>query len=254
MEEGEREKALTFSIFLIFFLFPVYSFSFINIESLRQNLKTGFYGSSGASIMGSSGNIKIFRGDINSQNILKKEKHETILIAKYKYGEASGVTNIDMGHIHLRYARGISESWQWEVFSQVEFNHFQSLSLRRLAGGGLRSKLYGSDQTSLFLGLGTFYEKEDIKNDLNQENFRGNIYVSFRYFFEKNFEIVNISYFQPSYKKVDDYRVLTSLGFEFYFTKNLSWLNMIKYSMDTRPPRGVQKRDISFTVGFNIEY
>ncbi len=204
--------------------------------------------------MSSSGNIRIFRGDLNSQNILKKEKQETIFIASYKYGEASGVPNIDKGHIHLRYAREISENWQWEVFGQIEFNHFQSLALRKLAGGGLRSKLYGSDRVSLFLGLGTFYEKEDIRNDLNQENPRGNIYFSFRYILEENFEIVSVSYFQPSYKRADDYRVLTSLGFEFHFNKSLSWVNAVGYAMDTKPPRSVRKEDIFFNMGFNIEY
>ena len=241
-------------LFLTFFLFPISCFSFINIESLRQNLKTGFYGSSGIFMMGSSGNVRIFRGHLNSQNIYKKEKHETIFITNYKYGEALGVPNIEKGQAHLRYARQISMNWQWETFGQVEFNHFQFLALRRLAGGGLRSRLYGSEKTSLFLGLGTFYEKEDIKNDWDQENFRGNIYFSFRYVLEKSFEIVSISYFQPSYKRADDYRVLASLGFEFHFTKSLTWVNAIGYSMDTSPPRGIQKEDISFNVGFNVEY
>ena len=241
-------------LFLTFFLFPTLCFSFLNIESLRQNLRTGFYGSSGLSITGSSGNIRIFRGNLNSQNIYKKENFETIFITDYKYGEASGVSNIDKGHTHLRYARQMSASWQWEIFGQLEFNRFQSLALRRLVGGGLRSKLYASRQTSLFSGFGTFYEKEDVRKDLDQENFRGNIYFSFRYVLEKNLEVVNISYFQPSYKRFDDYRILTSLGFEFHFTESLSWVNGVAYSMDTKPPKRIQREDISFNMGFNIEY
>ncbi len=205
-------------------------------------------------MMGSSGNVRIFRGSLNSQNIYKMEKHETIFIASYKYGEASGVPNIDRGHTHLRYARRISQNWQWEVFSQLEFNHFQSLILRKLGGGGLRSKLHASEQTFLFLGLGIFYEKEDVRNDLDQENFRGNVYFSFRYIIEKSFEIVSISYFQPSFKRTHDNRILTSLGLEFHLAKNLTWVNGIEYSTDTRPPRGIRREDTSFNMGFNVEY
>ena len=60
--------------------------------------------------------------------------------------------------------------------------------------------------------------------------------------------------FQPSYKRADDYRVLTSLGFEFHFNKSLSWVNAVGYAMDTKPPRSVRKEDIFFNMGFNIEY
>ena len=63
-----------------------------------------------------------------------------------------------------------------------------------------------------------------------------------------------IVYFQPSYKRSDDYRIRWNLGFEFHLSENFRWVNGILYSMDTRPPKGVQKEDISFHVGLNIEY
>ena len=247
-------KPFVLGVFLSFFLFSGPCFSFINIESLRQNLKTGFYGSSGLSVTGSYGNINIFRGSLNSQNIYKKEKHETIFIMDYKYGKASGITNIDRGKAHLRYAGWISQNWHWESFGQIEFNRFQSLALRRLVGFGFRPRLYGNEQISLYMGLGTFYEKEDINGDFDQENLRGNLYFSFRSVQKSQFELVYNFYFQPHYKTFKDYRFLTSLGIEFHFTENLSWVNSLSYSMDTRPPRSVQKEDIYFNVGFNFEY
>ena len=124
-------------------------------------------------MMGSSGNVRMFRGELNSQNIYKQGEDETIFITSYKYGEVSKSPNFHKGHTHFRYAQQLGVGWQWETFGQWEFNQFQSLVSRTLAGGGLRSRLYDRDQTSFFLGLGTFYEWENIKNDLDQQKLSG---------------------------------------------------------------------------------
>lgn len=241
-------------LFLVVLGFAVPVKAFINIESLRQNLKSGFYGSSGAALAGSSGNVDVFNVGTNTRNIYKKGDHETIFIAKYEYGEAKGSKNTNTGNVHLRYAQHFSPYLQWELFGQLEFNEFQSLELRTLSGGGLRWRLFDDKRTSFFFGTGAFYEDETIDGDIDQANGRGNVYLSLRKIVKQSLEAVASVYYQPSFLRVDDYRIQASLGFEFQFTKSLKWVNLVGYAMDTAPPSGIKKEDINFKVGFNYEY
>lgn len=241
-------------VFVIVALFPTLSFSFINIESLRQDIKKGFYGSTGLDLSGSSGNVKVFETGLSSQNIYKKGEHEFIAISNYKYGEASQVKNTHQGNLHLRYAQRFDKPWSWEVFSQLEFNEFQNLSLRSLTGAGLRIRLLHGEKSSIFAGAGTFYEDERIQKDIDQANFRGNLYLSLRKIFGEATEVVLVSYYQPSYKIIDDYRIQLTAGLELKVNKYLRIVNNIEYAKDSRPPSNIQQYDLTYSTGFYIAY
>lgn len=228
--------------------------AFINIESLRQNLKSGFYGSSGVTAEGASGNVRIFKTGLNSQNIYKAKDHEFLFLTNYKYGEASRVKNTNKGNIHVRYATRLEQNLYGEIFGQVEFNEFQSLLLRRLSGLGLRACLFDQDFVSLYLGSGLFYEDEKIDLDSDQNNWRGNFYFSYRHLISEILEAVVVFYYQPSTKVINDYRLRFNLGFEFKVSQSLKWVNSLQMSQDTRPPQGIEKEDLSFNVGLNYEY
>ena len=245
---------LSIILFLTLMLAGTPSFAFINIESLRQNMKEGFFGSTGVDLSGSSGNARVFEIGGNSQNIYRKDKREFIAITNYNYGEASSQKNTHKGNVHLRYAQKFSTSWSWEVFGQLEFNEFQNLNLRSLSGIGLRIGLLQHKTSSIFLGTGTFYEDERIQKDDDQANFRGNIYLSLRQLFGEETEIVLVSYYQPSYKRIDDYRIQLTAGLEVKINKYLRIVNNIEYSKDSRPPVGVGQYDLSYSTGFYISY
>ena len=119
----------TIYIFLIALLWAGPCQSFINIESLRQGLKTGLYGSSGTEFSGASGNTDVFDLGINTRNIYKSQQREYILIASYEYGEALNIKNSHKGHGHFRYAQGFTPSWKWECL------YIQKGDLRQLNCG-----------------------------------------------------------------------------------------------------------------------
>ena len=245
---------MRYFIFALFFVKVSSSEAFINIESLRQNIKTGFYGSSGASVGGASGNVDVFNVGANTQNIYKNDQREYLFIANYKYGEASNVKNNNKGSFHGRYAQGFAKGWWWEGFGQIEFNEFQSLTLRKVLGGGFRHCLFVDDDNSVFAGLGTFYEDENIDDDEDQANFRGNIYLSFRALMALNIETVLSAYYQPSFKTIDDYRLQGSAGLETTIIKSVSLVNSFNYAYDSRPPRTIEKQDLSYKVVLNFKY
>ncbi len=236
----------------IFLSQPCYGF--INIESLRQNIEEGFNGSSGFSLGGASGNVDVFDLGFNSQNIYKDHQREYIVIGQYDYGEASDLKNNNKGNFHVRYAQGFKPWGFWEFFSQAEFNEFQSLTLRKLLGGGLRFRMAHTNSLGLFLGVGSFYEDETIKGNADQANFRGNFYLSFRSLIGEQFETVVVAYYQPSYKRVNDYRLQLTAGVESKITEVVQLVNTIAFSSDTRPPLGIEKEDFTYKVLFNFSY
>lgn len=240
---------------LVFALVPLQSpLAFINIESLRQGIESGFSGSSGTEISGASGNTDVFELGLNSRNIYKKNQREYILIGTYEYGEASELKNANKGEGHARYAQGFSESWKWEIFGQVEFNEFQNLELRSLLGGGLRSNLFSDKKNSLYLGVGLFYEDETLKNTADQANFRMNFYLSFRSLINQGVEFIFITYYQPNTQIITDERFRVTTGLEVKISKSLSMVSTYNFARDTKPPPGVLLEDSSYRVGFNYTY
>lgn len=241
-------------ILVLSILYSQASLAFINIESLRQELKKGFYGSSGFQVSGSSGNSDVFEVGGNSQNIFKEKDREYLLIANYKYGEATGLKNTNEGDLHLRFAKEMSLGIFAEVFTQVEFNEFQALLLRSLTGGGGRFRLVHGESTSLFLGVGLFYEDEDIDQGQDQSNFRGNTYLSLRSLIGEGAEAVLVVYYQPNFKNVSDHRFQGTAGLEIKINETWSTINSFSYAFDSRPPLGIKSEDSSFSAGLNYSY
>ncbi len=246
-------KVLQVSLTLILFSHQIAG-AFVNIESLRQSRQEGWYGSTGVTSGGSSGNINIFRGGVASRNIYKTDHNEYIFLARYDYAEESGTPFTHNGNAHLRYAQILFPLVKWEVFTQAEFNEFQHLGLRTLNGGGLRWQIYKGVEDSFFLGTGFYYENEVVIDDEDQNNFRGNLYVSFRRMVSQIIEITMTGYYQPSHKTFLDYRVRLDLGIEFKVSESISWSNEIRYFADTRPPAQTAKEDLFYNVGINLSY
>lgn len=246
-------KVLQVSLSVILFSQQIAE-AFVNIESLRQSRQEGWFGSTGVTSGGSSGNINVFRGGVASQNIYKTDHNEIIFSTRYDYAEASGNPIAHNGNAHLRYAQTLSPQLKWEIFTQVEFNEFQNLGLRTLNGGGLRWQIYKGIENSFFLGTGFYYEDEVVIDDEDQNNFRGNLYVSFRRMVSEIIEITMTGYYQPSHKTFLDYRVRLNVGIEFKVLESLSWSNEIRYFADTRPPAQTRKEDLFYNVGINLSY
>lgn len=228
--------------------------AFLNIESLRQSDKTGFFGSSNLKITGASGNTDKSIGVAATQNSYVSGRNEYLLLSQYSYGEASGTKDTHNGNVHLRYTRGFTDIFSWEWFTQLEFNEFTDLESRALLGTGLRSELLKDENHTLFLGTGFFYETEEIETQRDQKALRGNIYLSYRSFVRKTVEASIIFYYQPSTKRLDDYRFQLDTGLSFKIYGELSFTAEAKLSFDSKPPPGIELTDITYLTGIAYEY
>lgn len=235
-------------------LFTSLAHAFLNIESIRQKAKAGFFGGSGFQLSGESGNTDKIVSSFTTVNGYKTEKMELLGLAKYKYGESANIKDSNEGDLHLRYTFVPSKGPSYEAFGQVEFDEFRNLELRTLLGLGLRNPIIQEEKVSFFIGAGIFFENEDLKDSQDEEDFRGNLYLSFVKEFRDGLEISIIGYYQPSMQRIDDYRVKTDFGFSLKLTEMLSLGIELNISTDSKPPGQVEETDISYLTGIKASY
>jgi len=243
-------------ILLVLSLIPMSVHAFLNIESLRQSkkVKHGIIGSTRLRLNERNGNSDKTNMGASTLNLLKNGRSNYIFLADYQYGESFKREDTREGHLHFRYTRKMTEALSLEAYQQSEFNKFQSLTLRLLGGVGARVGLIQEEKSSLYLGIGGFYEDEDIENGIDQSNPRGNLYLSHVYGVEDRFNTSAVIYYQPNTENMNDYRLKLSFGLESviteYFTQQISY----SLSRDTFPPGNVSRTDSSLSAGIGIRY
>lgn len=250
----------TFVILLCSYSFA--AFGFLNIESLRQrNPSQGVLGKPGKNLLGSfglrlndqKGNVNKSLFQVDTLNMMTNGQSNYILLANYRYGESFEREDTRQGNLHLRYTRVLSTLFSAEFYQQTEFNKFEDLSLRVLGGGGLRAGLIKEKKNSLFIGLGAFYEKEDLEGDLDPENPRGNLYLSYLY---KGglFDVSSTFYYQPNLEEFADARVRFNIGLETKLNQYFSQTLEYTIRRDSRPPIGILRTDSQVLAGLRMRY
>lgn len=249
-------KCLIISTFVVFLFLPPNVQAFLNIESLRQSsdMSERLSGSTQLGISDSNGNVNKTILKFSSLNMINRGKNNFIILGSYNYGRSSGNEDVNDGHLHFRLTRALSEGIFVEFFQQDEFNRFQDLKSRILLGSGLRQKLFKKLKHSLFLGGGVFYEKEDIHSSPNQNNPRGNFYLSYVCAEPKKYRASVVAYFQPNIERFYDQRVKLNLGLETYFGKYFVQQWSYTLARDSKPPAGVQKTESKISAQIGITY
>lgn len=223
--------------------------AFINIETLRIEPLDGFTGNLDLTGQFQSGNTDKNILNFSSSNRYHSGEHEVLAIANYRYGESFNKKDTHRGSAHLRYAKELSELLIGELFAQIEFDEFKSLNQRDLFGVSSRFRLINEERFFLFSGLGFFAESEQLKSDTNQENFRGNIYLSGVYKTEQALKASLVVYFQPLWDTLVDHRLNLDFDIESPIYKTLSLVFSYDYQFDNRPPSNVKKYDSTALVG-----
>lgn len=244
-------------LFYVFFLIllPKTALGFLNIESLRQEKENPgkLKGSTGVRFTDSRGNVERSQVRINTLNMLKNGDSSYLFLAQYRYGTSFSREDTRDGHVHFRYTRDLHELISWEIFSQLEFNRFQDLTLRALAGTGARLQGYKSDHHSLFLGVGAFYERENLEDLADPSNPRGNTYVSYLWK-RKAVTVSSTLYYQPNLEDFNDTRLRFNAGLETVFLGKFSQQLDYTITHDSRPPPSIKKTDAKISAGLAYRY
>ena len=187
-------------------------------------------------------------------------KTTDFILGNYEYGESDGVRDKNKGFLHLRHIFQAEREYAWEAFTQASFNEFTKLNLRALLGGGVRLTLGElSDTRATYLGLGGFYEHEELDTEAADENisedtFRANSYLVFKFQFNDHASMVSSSYFQPSLEDLSDFRAIEDISLVSKLTNSLSLNTGINIAHDSDPPSEVKKTDTSLKLGLVVNF
>lgn len=240
-------------LFVFTFILWSQASAFINVESLRQNHKNGFFGSSNLKVSGASGSTEKIVNNFSTQNIYRADTNEFLFFLDHAYGEAFNEKNTDKGSLHVRYSRSLSKVSALEFYGQVEFNKFRALKLRRIFGTGLRFSILDRENKSLFAGGGAFFENEDLEAEPDEEATRGNFYLAYNFSPKNKVNLSSTLYYQPSLS-YNDFRLRSNTSLGFPIGAGFHFVVELKVAHDSAPPLEVEKTDVTYLTGINYSY
>ena len=155
---------------------------------------------------------------------------------------------------HFRYNWKFSDKLRAESFIQSQNNQQLIITQRDLAGIGLRFKMFNLKNTTAYLGNSYMYEIEYIKSlDEHFYNHRNSSYLSISQSFSNhNLTILGTLYFQPLYKKMDNYRILGQLKVEMPLSEIISFSGQLNYSLIKFDSVLGDDRSTNTSFGFTI--
>lgn len=150
-------------------------------------------------------------------------------------------TNLDYNtYQHFRYKRSISEWLNGEAFAQSQFNEQMGIKFRGLLGAGPRMRVIYADSMKVFISPMWMYEYEETtREEAKKVKNRLNLYISFLYFKEKNFNFDVVIYYQPDLINFSDFRLLSEVRADLYLTRKLLFRLSLSQNYNSMPPPNI---------------
>jgi len=232
----------------------------VDIESRRRDGEVGLAGSVEIDLTVRTGNVDLVEfGPTLSVSYGRKED-TILLIASGDFGWEGDerFSNEVLGH--LRYVRGISGRAHLEGFVQSNYDKSRNLDFRAVAGGGLRWKVAGSDDSGLWVGSSYMFEHE--QNDVAPADphpeetsvHRWSNYGSAHVRISDTATVSGTVYWQPDFTRFDDFRVLAEAGLDVSITAALSLKTSVSVRHDSDPVASVAETDFQLTTGILLEW
>lgn len=253
-------KKLPPSVIFLFFMKTTASAT-VNIEAIRQSDRDeGFFNNITLSLSHSEGNTDIASRKLKLRSDYIAENNHAFISASFQRGEKDNKEYMDKGFIHIRGITATDKAVAGELFVQREYNDFTLLKDRKLIGTGTRVRAINKEKETsklrLLLGIGVMWEEEtiDYTPDDKEKLSRSTNYLSFRWEAREKASLSATTYYQPSMKDSDDYRILFDGSIGFVITDQLSFTFDINYRYDSEPPTGVERYDFEITNGISLNF
>lgn len=241
--------------------YPVITYAIVNMDGIHfDNKEKEFAADLDISISGTSGNSNTQKASLNTQLSWITEKSIHLVILGSQYGENNNVRSVNKSFMHYRYIHQLNNSFDWEMFGQLETNEFTRLSYRGLVGTGVRYSLAKSAKHHAFLGLGGFYSKEKteitagLTDDGIEEINRANFYLLSKNQANSHLSFSTALYYQPRLDRAEDFRALLETRFDFKINKELSFRLSLDIEHDSEPSQSIKKTDTSYMTGLVISF
>ena len=242
--------------------FPVPAYAIVSIgQAIIGPVKNGLHTSIELASSGVSGTTtsNTTLGGLFSE--WKHGKYTDFLLLQYAYGQSNGQVNNNRAFAHLRHRMQISDRWGIEGFAQAMRDPVTRMVARNLLGGGVRwTLLEQTDKAAAYLGFGAFYEHERLSpkagtNDaLNTRLWRNNTYLVLKRQVDKHLSVYSVTYYQPAFRQMADYRVLEQAAATVKLYKNLNLKLSTSIYYDSRPPQDVKRTYVLYSTGITVDF
>lgn len=251
------------SLFLNVLFLQSFALAQINTESYRPESNfEGIKTQADAQLAFSNGNTDFFRWSSSLRLDIQKKNVAFFTVGSISQGEANGSRFQNAGFLHLRGIYRMTHQWEWEAYSQLEFNDFIDLQRRNLLGGDIRWLPFANKDDlkqilSLAIGIGAMHEWEFFNRSIPQRTriWRSSNYITFAIMPNATITFEGVGYYQRDLFTQGDFRILFEGGLSFTITEQLRYFTRINYRYDNEPPLPeLALFDLSVNNGIQVRF
>ena len=232
----------------------------VDIESLRRDDQTGFFGSVAIDLTLRAGNVELFECGPELSLNYSRDENTFIFIGSGDAGWEGKERFSNEALAHLRYVRALGSRLHGEAFGQVDYDQSRRLEFRGLVGGGIRWALIAPGESSFWLGSSLMFEHE--QNELTAADnhaartslVRWSNYLSANIELGETAQLAGTAYVQPAVRQFDDYRVLWDAALKVSITEALSSTTSVTFRRDSDPLNGVDGSDFRLSTGLALDW
>ena len=168
-------------------------------------------------------------------------------------GESRTIANTVRGGV--RYDRDINRKFFGYVFSDLEHNGLQDLTLRFVLGGGLGYHAIRNERTELDLLGGAAWNREFFKGDFNDRSTaEAQLGQTLAHRFSPRVSLKEQLYFFPNLSEGGEYRINFDASLITDITRRIGWQLTLSDRYLSNPPPGLEKNDLLLTTGLKITF
>jgi len=226
-------------------------------DSLNPGILEGWSGGADVGFALTSGNSDTTNLAIGLAASRETPNDKTSLYAAsiYSRDSTSGDSRTTANTIRggVRYDRNINRKFFAYVFSDLEHNGLQDLTLRFVLGGGIGYHAIRNERTELDLLGGIDWNREFFKGDFNDRSTaEAQLGQTLSHRFSSRVTLKEQLFFFPNLSDGGRYRINFDASLITDISKRIGWQVTVSDRYLSDPPGGLEKNDLLLTTGLKI--
>lgn len=207
-----------------------------------------------------TGNSEKTEGKVDGRLDWKSGGITTFFIFESEHEWINGDRFSNLGLFHIRNIIQLSERFKSEIFGQINYDKNLLIDNRELAGAGIRTMLFHTEDGDAAFGTAYMFEHEKYDlpiNSSHESNITTSRWSNYLSLFIKINEVLNfggVVYFQPMFSDFNDYRILNENRLNIILTEMFSFSVNFKIRHDSIPPEDIKKTDTKMNFGLRFRF
>ena len=227
-------------------------------RSLHPGLLEGWTGGADVSLAATSGNSETTNfalGSALSRTTLR-DKISVYAASIYSRDSTTDPSRTTANTVRggIRYDRDLTKKLFAYVFTDLEHNGLQDLTLRFVLGGGLGYHAIRRERTQLDLLAGLDWNREIFKGDENdRSSMEAQLGETFSHQFNSRLSLKEQLFIFPNLTNGGEFRVNFDTSLVTAITRRIGWQLTVSDRYLSDPPSGFKKNDLLLTTGLNLK-